>query len=419
MTDYFSTKSQPISKKQVWEAYQKLKNNGQSAGVDEISLKEFEENLRKNLYKVWNRMTSGSYYPPPVKEVEIPKKDGSLRKLGIPTVGDRVAQMVVKKYLEPKIEPYFHDNSYGYRPCKSAHDALSKTRERCWKYSWVLDLDIKGFFDNIDHDLLLLAVKRHCEEKWVLMYIERWLKAPVQRKDGSLLQRVNGTPQGGVISPLLANLFLHYAFDKWMEMKYPQVKFERYADDIVVHCSSESESNRLLRQIKERLEECRLELNSEKTKIVYCKTSNRAGDYRNVSFTYLGYTFKPRSAKTRSGKLFLGFNPGISNSARKKIGTTIRKMNFHKWTSGNIDVIAKSLNPKVRGWLNYYGKFRPSDLGFIMFGINQRLVKWISNRYKRYRNKLHKAINWLKRVYRQLPNLFVHWSYGFQPVRLR
>ncbi|MCH8317469.1 MAG: group II intron reverse transcriptase/maturase [Bacteroidetes bacterium] len=415
MTDYFETKSQPVSKIRVWEAHKELKGNGKSAGVDGISLREFEEDLSKNLYKVWNRMTSGSYYPPPVKEVEIPKKDGSLRKLGIPTVGDRVAQMVVKKYLEPQIEPYFHENSYGYRPHKSAHDALSKTKERCWEYAWVLDLDIKGFFDNLDHDLLLLAVRKHCNEKWVLMYIERWLKAPIQKPDGSLVQRQKGTPQGGVISPLLANLFLHYAFDKWMGQQYPRVQFERYADDIIVHCRTESESIKLLEQIKERLEACKLQLHLEKTKVVYCKQSNRQGDYENVSFTFLGYTFKPRKVKTQTGKIMLGFSPAISKASRKKIRAAIKELNIRNRTSERIEEIANLLNAKVRGWLNYFGKFRPSSLYSVMYGLNQRLIKWVQNRHKRYRNKLHKAINWLKRVYRQFPNLFVHWSYGFQP----
>ena len=415
MTDYFETKSQPISRKQVWEAYKELKGNGKSAGVDEISLKEFGENLNKNLYKIWNRMTAGSYFPPPVKEVEIPKKDGSLRKLGIPTVGDRVAQMVVKKYLEPQIEPYFHENSYGYRQHKSAHDALSKTKERCWECAWVLDLDIKGFFDNLNHDLLLLAVRKHCTEKWVLMYIERWLKAPIQRQDGSLLQRGKGTPQEGVISPLLANLFLHYAFDKWMEQQHPTVEFERYADDIIVHCRTESETINLLEQIKERLEACKLQLHPEKTKVVYCKQSNRQGDYENVSFTFLGYYFKPRKIKTRAGKIKLGFSPAISKEAKKKIRAEIKEMNIRNRTSERIEDIAKLLNAKVRGWLNYFSKFRASSLYSVMYDLNQRLIKWVANRHKKYRNKLHKAINWLKRVYRQFPNLFVHWSYGFQP----
>jgi len=415
MTDYFETKSQSISRIQVWEAYKELKGNGKSAGVDEISLKEFGENLNKNLYKIWNRMTAGSYFPPPVKEVEIPKKDGSLRKLGIPTVGDRVAQMVVKKYLEPQIEPYFHENSYGYRQHKSAHDALSKTKERCWECAWVLDLDIKGFFDNLNHDLLLLAVRKHCTEKWVLMYIERWLKAPTQKQDGSLLQRETGTPQGGVISPLLANLFLHYAFDKWMEQQHPAVQFERYADDIIVHCRTESESIKLLEQIKERLEACKLQLHPVKTKVVYCKQFNRQGDYKNVSFTFLGYYFKPRKVKTQTGKIKLGFSPAISKEAKMKIRAEIKEMNIRNRTSERIEDIAKLLNAKVRGWLNYFGKFRASSLYSVMYELNQRLIKWVANRHKRFRNKMHIALNWLRRVYRQLPNLFVHWSYGFQP----
>ena len=220
-----------ISKQVVWEAYQEVKANHGAAGVDGQSIEAFETDLKGNLYKIWNRMSSGSYFPPPVRLVEIPKASGGTRPLGIPTVGDRVAQMVVKMHLEPLVEPQFHPDSYGYRPGKSALDAVATARERCWRSDWVIDLDIKGFFDNLGHELVMKAVRHHAEAPWVLLYIERWLKAPVERQDGSREERTKGSPQGSVVSPLLANLFMHYAFDLWMRRTYPDIRFERYADD--------------------------------------------------------------------------------------------------------------------------------------------------------------------------------------------
>ena len=281
------TKSQDITKREVWEAYKKVKRNKGSAGVDRVDFEKFESNLENNLYKLWNRLSSGSYMPPAVLRVEIPKSDGGTRALGIPTIADRVAQMVVKDYLEPKLEKIFHNDSYGYRPNKSAHQALELTRKRCWKYPFVLDLDIKGFFDNIDHELMIQALELHIDTKWEMLYIKRWLVAPVQTKDG-LIQRDRGTPQGGVISPLLANLFLHYAFDIWMSKNYPNTPFERYADDAVCHYSSQEEAEQLKSSLIERLKECKLELHPNKTKIVYCKDDKRRGEYENISFAPQG-----------------------------------------------------------------------------------------------------------------------------------
>jgi RNA-directed DNA polymerase len=228
------TKTKPfcISKQVVWEAYRRVKANQGAAGVDGQSIKDFEVHLKDNQYKIWNRMSSGSYFPPPVRTVDIPKSDGRSRRLGIPSVSDRVAQMVVKMYLEPKVEPIFHPDSYGYISGKSALDAVSVTRKRCWWYDWVIDLDVQGFFDNIDHALMMHAVKKHISSKWMLLYIERWLKAPAQLEDGSLIGRNKGTPQGGVISPLLANIFLHHVFDEWMRVSYPKLLFSRYADEL-------------------------------------------------------------------------------------------------------------------------------------------------------------------------------------------
>ena len=167
--------------------------------------------------------------------------------LGVPTVADRIAQTVVRSYLEPEVEPMFHPDSYGYRPGRSALDAVATCRERCWKRDWVIDLDIRAFFDTIPHSLMLKAVSRHTDLRWVLLYIERWLEAPLQREDGTLVQRDRGTPQGSAISPLLANLFLHYAFDTWLTKEFPFVSFERYADDAVVHCKTKAQARYVLR----------------------------------------------------------------------------------------------------------------------------------------------------------------------------
>ena len=229
------TKPFIISKRLVYEAWKRIKANGGAHGVDSVSIEQFESDLSGNLYKIWNRMSSGSYFPPPVRRVEIPKDNGATRPLGIPTVGDRVAQMVVKMVFEPELEPIFHPDSYGYRPGKSAIQAVHQARQRCWKYAWVIDLDIKGFFDCLDHALLMKAVAKHTDCPWVRLYIRRWLAAPVIHSDGVVEERQSGTPQGGVISPLLANLYLHYALDAWMQRNYPAIPFERYADDVVVH----------------------------------------------------------------------------------------------------------------------------------------------------------------------------------------
>ncbi len=288
-----------IPKQLVWEAYQRVKANRGAAGVDGESLATFENNLKGNLYNVWNRMSSGSYFPPPVRLVEIAKDNGGKRPLGIPTVGDRVAQTVVKMVLEPLVEPKFHPDSYGYRPGKSALDAVGMARRRCWDADWVIDLDIKSFFDSIPHDLVERAVAHHTESPWVRLYIARWLRAPVQKADGTLEQRTRGTPQGGVVSPLLANLFLHYTFDLWMQRQFPQVQFERYADDALVHCRSERQARAVLEAIRDRFLQCGLELHAAKTQIVYCKDDDRPGNSESVKFDFLGYTFQPRRANNR------------------------------------------------------------------------------------------------------------------------
>ena len=349
------TKSFCISKHEVWSAYKQVKANKGAAGLDGQTIMEFEKDLKGNLYKLWNRMSSGSYFPPPVLRVEIPKADGRTRPLGIPTVADRIAQMVVKQRLEPELERHFHPDSYGYRPGKSALDAVGKARKCCWKNDWVLDLDIKGFFDNIDNQLMMKAVRAHTTEKWVLLYIERWLKAPIKLQDGTLKYPEKGTPQGGVISPLLANLFLHYAFDRWMDRTYPDVPFERYADDAVCHCKSLAQAESLKQNLNKRMNEVGLELHPDKTQIVYCKDDNRRKDYKAVSFDFLGFTFRPRLSRNRNGKYFVNFSPAISKKAEKSIYQTIKDWQLTRRTLLDISDIASRINPVIRGWVNYYG----------------------------------------------------------------
>jgi RNA-directed DNA polymerase len=409
------TKSIPISRSQVWEAYKKVRANNGSAGVDELSMAKFDVNRSKHLYKLWNRMASGCYFPPAVKEVEILKKDGNVRKLGIPTISDRVAQMVVKMYLEPRFEKVFSPSSYGYRLHKNAHQALASVRENCWKNDWVIDLDIKGFFDNIDHKKLMKAVQKHVPEKWACMYITRWLNMPVQKKNGELQKKDGkGTPQGGVISPLLANLFLHYAFDKWLEQQYPTVKFARYADDAVIHCTNKRQAEELLQSLNERMQCCKLELHPDKTKLVYCRDFKRKGKYKSVKFDFLGYSFQPRTAKSsRTGRLFLGYDCAISISSRKRIADKLEELNLMDMSFKSIVGIAQKLNPYIRGWVNYYGKFRGSELSKIFYLLRCRLVRWARKRYKRYRNSLNKAYAWLDRVRKQYTYLFYHWQLGY------
>ena len=339
-----------IPKRAVWEAYKRVRANGGAAGVDDQSIAEFGEDLSNNLYKLWNRLSSGSYFPPPVRRVEIPKSDGGTRPLGIPTVADRMAQAVVKQHLEPLLEPYFHVDSYGYRPGKSAIQAIDVARQRCWRYDWVLDLDICAFFDTLDHELLLRAVRKHTDCKWVLLYVERWLKAPMQAEDGTLHPREKGTPQGGVISPLLANLYLHYAFDRWMGQTHPHIPFERYADDVICHCRSEEEAQHLGEQVADRLAACGLELNRRKTRLVYCQDSNRRGQYPEISFDFLGYTFRPRRSKGPRGP-FVSFSPAVSRLALKAMHRTLRQWRLHRRTDKKLSDLAHMFNPIMRGWL--------------------------------------------------------------------
>ena len=409
------TKSYVISKFVVWEAYKRVKANKGSSGVDGESLEVFEKDLKNNLYRLWNRMSSGSYFPPPVKLVEINKKSGGKRPLGIPTVTDRIAQMVVKMTLEPKLEPCFHADSYGYRPGKSAIEAVGKVRERCWRYNWVIDLDIKGFFDNLNHDLLKLALEKHRPEKWVMLYIERWLKAPVQQPDGSLNERIKGTPQGGVVSPLLANLYLHYTMDEWLRIKHPYAPFGRYADDSVVHCRTEREAKEILQSLKDRLLQCGLELHPEKTKIVYCKDDDRRGNYPVTQFDFLGFTFRNRRSKNRWGKYFVNFSPAVSNSAKKSIRQKMRGWKVHLRSDKSLEDISRMFNSVLRGWINYYGKYYKSELYCVFRHFNRTLIRWAMRKYKKLRGHKRRAEYWLGRIAYKQPGLFYHWQIGLQP----
>lgn len=405
------TRSFDIPKRLVWEAYKRVAaNTGKAAGVDGRSMADFQGSLEGNLYKLWSRMCSGSYMAPPVRRVEIPKPQGGTRPLGIPTVTDRIAQMVVKLALEPELERHFHVDSYGYRPGKSALDALGRARERCWQHDWVIDLDIKGFFDTIDHGLLLKALRRHTQLRWVLLYIERWLTADVVMSDGTRQQRAQGTPQGGVISPLLANLFLHYVFDRWMEKHHPHVAFERYADDVLCHCDSRAEAEGLLGVLRERFRACGLELHPQKTRLVYCKDDRRRGAYPETSFDFLGYTFRQRSVVNRRGELFIGFNPAVSRQALKAMNAQVRRWRINTQHQRTLPELAAWINPVVRGWVAYYGRFCRSALYRFLTRLNLRLIRWAGRKYRRFRRGTRRARAWLDRIRSASPDLFVHWQ---------
>jgi len=404
------TKPFNISKQSVWEAYKKIKSNRGSAGVDGVTMEKFELNLKDNLYKIWNRLSSGSYFPPPVLRVEIPKSDGKIRPLGVPTVADRIAQMVVKQQLEPNLERVFHKDSYGYRPRKSAIEALKQTRTRCWRNDWVLDLDIKGFFDNINHELMMKAVAKHTQDKWILLYIKRWLKADVHMPDKMIVKSDKGTPQGGVISPLLANLFLHYAFDKWMERNFPTIPFERYADDSVCHCKSEAQATMLKNALEKRMQEVKLELHPEKTKIVYCKDANRPNTYPNIQFDFLGYTFRPRKSKNRYGKHFINFSPAISNKAKIRIREVIRGWKIQLRSDKSLKDLAYMFYRQIQGWINYYSHFYKSELHPLFQHLDERLSWWATRKFKKLRGHKARAGDWLRAIAQREPKLFPHWK---------
>lgn len=402
-----------ISKQLVMQAFRLIKGNAGAAGVDEQSLANFEENLKDNLYKLWNRLSSGSYFPPPVKAVPIPKRSGNgERILGVPTVSDRIAQMVVKLIFEPHVEPYFLPDSYGYRPKKSALDAVGITRQRCWKYDWVLEFDIKGLFDNLDHELLMKTVREHTDNKWVILYIERWLKTPMQLPDGSLQEKTRGVMQGGVISPVLSNLFLHYVFDKWMKRNFHTIPWCRYADDGLAHCKTERQAKRLLMELKLRFKDCGLELHPEKTKIVYCKDQNRKGNYPNVEFDFLGYNFRRRSVKSsKDNKMFLNFVPAASKFSIKSMRNKTRGYKFYKRTDLSLYNISNMFNPILRGWIEYYGRYHCTALHPVFRHFNKTLVKWAMRKFKKVSSKT-RAGTLLEKIAEKEPHMFAHWKLG-------
>jgi RNA-directed DNA polymerase len=404
-----------ISKKLVWQAYLEVKSNGGAAGVDKQSIEAFEQNLKNNLYRLWNRLSSGSYFPPPVKAVSIRKKSGGTRTLGVPTVSDRIAQTVVKLVLEPILEPVFDEDSFGYRPGRSALDAIAVTRKRCWYYDWVVEFDIRGLFDNIRHDLLMKALRHHCDCRWVLLYIERWLKAPLRQQDGSLVARHIGTPQGAVVSPLLANLFLHYTFDAWVRREIPGIPFCRYADDGLLHCKSRYQAEYVMRRISERFRQCGLEIHPDKSSIVYCKDVNRAEDYLRISFDFLGYTFRPRRCVNPKGQVHANFLPAISRDSMKEVNRRIRSWHIQLKNEKTLLDFSRIFNPILRGWHAYYGRFYPSALGQIWNNFNGYLVRWVRRKFKRFFRHKRRARRFLARFARAHPDLFIHWRLGVFP----
>jgi len=407
------TKPFTISKQIVVQAFKRVKASAGAAGVDQQSLADFEKNLKSNLYKIWNRMSSGSYFPPPVKAVPIPKKSGGERILGVPTVSDRIAQMIVKLMFEPCVEPHFLQDSYGYRPIKSALDAVGITRERCWRYDWLVEYDICGLFDNLDHELLMKAVKKHTDNKWIILYIERWLKTPLQLPDGRLQEKTKGVMQGGVISPVLSNLFLHYVFDAWMKRKYPTIPWCRYADDGLAHCKTEGEARHILAKLTQRFKECGLDVHPTKTKIVYCKDGSRKGNYLNTKFDFLGYEFRRRLLwNSKRNSVFVRFTPAISKSAQKSLRAKTREQNFRNRTDLSLKEIAAQYNPILRGWIEYYGRYNRSSLYPVFTHFNRTLAAWAMRKFKRFRGRKVKAYLFIEKIAAREPFLFAHWKFG-------
>jgi RNA-directed DNA polymerase len=404
-----------ISKRVVWEAYLRVKTNKGSAGVDGVTIEQYEQDVKNNLFKLWNRLSSGSYFPPPVKAVPIPKAGGKgVRILGVPTVDDRIAQTVAAMYLEREVEPIFHPDSYGYRPGRSALDAVGRCRERCWRNDWVIDCDVRAFFDSVDHSLMLKAVERHTDQRWILLYVTRWLVAPIQQPDGTLVARDRGTPQGSAISPVLANLYLHYAFDMWLVREFPEVTFERYCDDAVIHCVSGEQAQQVRDALAARLAAVGLELHPDKTRIVYCKDADRRGEHEVTSFTFLGYTFRPRLAKSKHGKHFVSFLPAVSRDAVTAMGREIRSWHIARRSDKSLGDLARMFNSIVQGWINYYGRFYKSML-YPLPGAST--IIWCAGpcKYKRLRRREKRAGELMAEASRRSPRLFAHWRFGLKP----
>jgi RNA-directed DNA polymerase len=403
-------KSFDISKAEVWAAWEKVRGNQGAAGVDGVSVAEFEKDLKNNLYRIWNRMSSGTYFPPEVKAVAIPKAGGGTRILGVPSVGDRVAQTVVAAHLSARVEPVFPPDSCGYRPGRSALDAVATCRKGCWKYDWVVEFDIRKFFDSVRWDLVVKAVEAHTDARWVVLYVKRWLAAALQLPDGALQARDRGTPQGSSVSPVLANLFMHYAFDRWLAREFPTAAFERYADDAVIHCVTQAQARRVLAALHERMAQVGLELHPGKTKIVYCRDSNRRGGFEHTSFTFLGYTFRPRASRRKDGVMFTRFLPAVGREALKKMSAQVRSWRLHRRVGGTEADLARMINPIVRGWMAYYGVFYRSELQPLLHRINTCLLRWIMNKYKRL-NTWKKAAQAMRDAVARQPRYFAHWAW--------
>lgn len=417
MMDIVKPKSQPITDAMVMDAYKSVNKSSKGKGIDEQSYTDFDKDKSKNLYKIWNRMSSGSYFPPPVKEVEIPKPNSTkTRKLGITTVSDRIAQKVVSNHLDKIVDIKFDKSSYAYRKDKSAQEALQKCKKNCWRYYWVLDMDIKGFFDNIDRDLLMEILLEHTQERWVLMYVERWLNAPYIQKDGTLVHRDKGTPQGGVISPVLANMFLDVVFDKWFRKHFPNLEFERYADDIIVHSYSEAQANYILDKAIQRFSDYKLELHPDKTKVVHCKQGKHKGiKYPNNSFKFLGIQFRPLKHKNKQGEIFLGFSSVVPMSSTVKLGDFVRGLKLQRKTKHDIYQISELINERVGGWINYFKRWgMRENCDYFFYKLNERLAKWAMNRYKRFNMSKKRAYGLLKQIQKHNPSLFTHWKHGFR-----
>ena len=404
-------KSFAIPKQLVWEAWRQVKANKGAPGVDGQTLDEFESDLKNNLYRIWNRMSSGSYFPPSVRAVEIPKlHGGGVRVLGVPTISDRVAMTAAAMFLEPLVEPRFHPDSYGYRPGKSALEAVGVCRRRCWKYDWVIDLDVQKFFDEAPWELIVKAVEVVTDARWVLLYVKRWLAAPSQQPDGTLVQRQKGTPQGSAVSPVLVNLFMHFAFDAWMAREYPDCPFERYSDDAIVHCKSRRQAEEVLARIAARMEEVGLRLHPQKTRIVYCKDDNRRGRHEHTSFTFLGFAFRPREARRKDGVRFTSFLPAISPEALKAKSARLRQLRIHRHINLPLDDLARWLNPIVAGWMSYYGRYYRSVLYPLLRRVNVYLRRWAGKKYKRLRT-YKRFKQWWARLLKREPGLFAHWQW--------
>jgi group II intron reverse transcriptase/maturase len=403
-----------IPKRLVWQAWKRVKANGGAAGADGVTIEAFEAGLGDNLYKIWNRMSSGTYFPPPVRAVEIPKSSGGTRLLGVPTVGDRVAQTAAALALEPRTEAIFHDDSCGYRRERGALDAVAKCRQRCWEKDWVIDLDVRKFFDSVPWDLMVKAVQASTthKQRWIVLYVRRWLAAPIVMADGRTQARDKGTPQGSAVSPVLANLFMHYAFDTWLEREFPAVQFERYADDAVVHCATERQAKEVLAALDNRMAEAGLQLHPDKTRIVFCKDGKRRyADCAHTSFTFLGYTFRARNAPTRDGtSMFTGFLPAVSKDALKRMSEEVRSWRIHLRTATELKDLAAWANPIVRGWMTYYGRYYRTALDGLLRRINAYLMRWAQRKYKRLR-PFRKARRWWHELTARQPRMFAHWAW--------